>query len=212
MHKSLIDRCLLFTVYKARLSGQSDKYAERQIFAIAVAEDQFAEIQGFISCLHAECLLHYGLSQDCRITVRVEVQDHETVLRGEDGCNALEHFVETFVEFPFLSVRTMTVCGRVEDDALICVASLGFPAGKFQCILNNPADVVQTTCLHISACPCDYLTHRVEVGDVRSRCLCSKRGGSGVGEQVEYLWLRFSLGFRLLNEGAGLPVDIFPVR
>ena len=34
-----------------------------------IAEDELAEVEGLVCCLHAEGLLHDGLSEDCRIAV-----------------------------------------------------------------------------------------------------------------------------------------------
>ena len=109
--------------------------------------------------LEAEGLLYDSLSKYCRIAVRVEIENHEAVLWREDCRYALKHFIETFVELPFFSVGSVTVCRRVEDDALVCIAPLGLAASEFQCIFDDPADIVKTACFHVSSCPCNYLAY-----------------------------------------------------
>ena len=105
----------------------------------------------------------------------------------------------------------MSVCRRVKDDALICVASLCLPACELECILDNPSYVVQTAGLHVSASPGDNLAYRVEMGHVRSCCLGGERCGSSICEQVEDLRLRLSFSLGLLDQFSGLSVDILPV-
>lgn len=51
------------------LSCETDKDAEWQVFAIAVTEDEFAEVEGLVCGLGAECLLNDGFSENCRISV-----------------------------------------------------------------------------------------------------------------------------------------------
>lgn len=51
------------------LSRKSYEDAEREVLAIGVAEDEFAEVEGLVGVLEAEGLLYYGLSEDCGIAV-----------------------------------------------------------------------------------------------------------------------------------------------
>ena len=46
------------------LSRKTDEDAEREVLAVGVAEDELAEVEGLVRCLHAEGLLHYSLSED----------------------------------------------------------------------------------------------------------------------------------------------------
>ena len=52
-----------------RLSGQSDEDAEREVLAVGVSQDEFAEIQRLVGVLEAEGLLYDGFSEDCGVAV-----------------------------------------------------------------------------------------------------------------------------------------------
>ena len=56
-------------VYLSGLSGQADKDAEREVLAVAVAEDEFAEVKRLVGGLHAESLLYDCFSKYGRITI-----------------------------------------------------------------------------------------------------------------------------------------------
>ena len=51
------------------LSGQADEDAEREVLAVAVAEDELAEVKRLVGGLHAEGLLYDCLSKYGRISV-----------------------------------------------------------------------------------------------------------------------------------------------
>ena len=52
-----------------RLSGQSDEDAEREVLAVGVSQDEFAEIQRLVGVLETEGLLYDGLAEDSRVSV-----------------------------------------------------------------------------------------------------------------------------------------------
>ena len=76
----------------------------------------------------------------------------------------------------------MSVGRRIEDYALVGVASFDFPAGKLQGVLHNPADAVQAAAFHIFARPVDNLPHRIQMRDIGSGAFCGYGRGSGVGK------------------------------
>ena len=51
------------------LSGESDEYAERQVLAEAVAEDEFSEVERLVGVLETEVLFYDCLSQYCGVAV-----------------------------------------------------------------------------------------------------------------------------------------------
>lgn len=51
------------------LSGETDKDAERQVFAEAVTKDELTEVEGLVGGPCAECLLNDGLAENCRVAV-----------------------------------------------------------------------------------------------------------------------------------------------
>ena len=105
----------------------------------------------------------------------------------------------------------MPVSGRIHDNPLIDIASLGFPPGKFQGILDDPADPVEPAGFHVAAGPGDDLPDGVQMGHVGSGGLGGQGGGARVGEQVQHLRGRPAFRLGLLHEFAGILVDVFPV-
>lgn len=51
------------TILYPRLSGQSDEDAEREVLAVGVSQDEFAEIQRLVGVLETEGLLYDGLAE-----------------------------------------------------------------------------------------------------------------------------------------------------
>ena len=108
------------------------------MFAEAVAQYEFTVVEACELCAERaadECVGEHG-----GVSVRIEVEDEETVFRGKDGVALFEQVEEAFVEFPAFAVGAVAVGRRVEDQALVAVAAPGFPAGGILGGFAGPPD------------------------------------------------------------------------
>ena len=106
----------------------------------------------------------------------------------------------------------MPVGRRIKDYSLIDITPLCLPAGKFHRIFHNPADIVHPADFHVVASPCHDLPHGIEMRDIGTCRLCRKRGGPGIGEEIQHPRLRQGVFFCLFYEFPRIFVYILPVR
>ena len=90
----------------------------------------------------------------------------KTADRGQNSSDRFHHIEKTLVKFPFFTVGSVSISGRVHDNAIIHIASSLLAPGEFHCIFHNPPDTVKTGRFHVAPCPSDHLAYRIKMCNV----------------------------------------------
>ena len=170
------------------VSGDSDHRSGGQIVARLRPQAQFPGLDGGVGQRKGPHRF-----EGTRGNAAVGVHDHEPAgghQRGDD----VDEVEELVFQLPLFPLGAQAPGGRVEDDALVGVASLRLPTREFHGVLHHPADAVQAASLHVGARPIHDLPDGVAVDDVGAHLARGEARAAGVGEQVEELVAGLEVG------------------
>src|SRR5690606_7044922 len=97
------------------------------------------------------------------------------------------HFCNVVFQFPFLTLRSMPISWRIEDDAVVLVAPLQLALHELKRILHHPADIRKARQLLVFVGPSNDLLTGVYVCGIRASGTCYERSSTGIGKRIEHL-------------------------
>ena len=107
------------------------------------------------------------------------------LFRIEDFGDVTDQFVDLVFEFPFFAFGAVAPGGRVQDDAVVLAAAVGFALDEFEGVFDQPADVFEFGLFHIRAGPGNDLLDGVTMDDICAGRTGGQGSTSGVSKQIE---------------------------